>query len=90
MNMKTSPPQSAGDAIGVPSDGSDAELAQFWSFLLKRTEKRGKELVDSWKGDAEGILIFTGLFSATVAVFAIESYKQLQPDSGNDTIFLLT
>ena len=31
----------------------------------------------------------TGLFSATVAAFIIESYKQLQPDSGDTTVLLL-
>jgi hypothetical protein len=31
----------------------------------------------------------TGLFSATVASFIIESYKLLSPDSGNQTVFLL-
>ena len=31
----------------------------------------------------------TGLFSATVASFIIESYKLLSPDSGSQTVFLL-
>jgi hypothetical protein len=31
----------------------------------------------------------TGLFAATVAAFIIESYKQLSPDSGTATVFLL-
>jgi len=31
----------------------------------------------------------TGIFSATVAAFIIESYKMLPPDSGDQTAFLL-
>ena len=38
---------------------------------------------------ADYIAYQTGLFSATVASFIIESYKQLQPDSGNTTVLLL-
>jgi hypothetical protein len=35
-------------------------------------------------------LLKTGLFSATVAAFIIESYKSLSPDSGNTTTTLLS
>ncbi|KAI0054493.1 hypothetical protein BV25DRAFT_1816980, partial [Artomyces pyxidatus] len=42
------------------------------------------------KGNTDGILVFTGLFSATVAAFIIESYKSLQPDSGDTTVLLLS
>ncbi|KAI0266414.1 hypothetical protein BC834DRAFT_823710, partial [Gloeopeniophorella convolvens] len=88
----------AGSRCADPSlggHGDDNEIPgvnarTFWSFVLQKSGNRDKELVEGWKGDADGILIFTGLFSATVAAFTIESYKQLQPDSGNDTVFLLT
>ncbi|KAI0043023.1 hypothetical protein FA95DRAFT_1499228, partial [Auriscalpium vulgare] len=49
-----------------------------------------QKLVDRWKGDTDGILIFTGLFSTTVAAFIIESYKKLSVDSGDATVALLT
>ncbi|KAH9169500.1 hypothetical protein EDB89DRAFT_1804312, partial [Lactarius sanguifluus] len=61
-----------------------------WSMYLTLSEKAGKEVIENWKGDAEGILIFTGLFSATVAAFIIEGYKNLSPDSSNTTNALLT
>ncbi|KAI9432858.1 hypothetical protein H4582DRAFT_1784481, partial [Lactarius indigo] len=61
-----------------------------WSVYLAEAEKQDKEKTESWKGDTEGILVFTGLFSATVAAFIIESYKQLSPDSGGATVVLLT
>ncbi|KAF8261791.1 hypothetical protein EI94DRAFT_1507402, partial [Lactarius quietus] len=47
-------------------------------------------ITESWKGDAEGILLFTGLFSGTVASFIIASYPNLSPDSSDTTNALLT
>ncbi|KAI9447530.1 hypothetical protein H4582DRAFT_1783215, partial [Lactarius indigo] len=73
-----------------------------WSMYLTEAEKQDKEVIESWKGDTDGILVFvspttsvlrvlvTGLFSATVAAFIIESYKKLSPDSGDTTNALLT
>ncbi|KAJ7659611.1 hypothetical protein DFH06DRAFT_1194726 [Mycena polygramma] len=37
----------------------------------------------------EGMLIFAGLFSASLTAFLIESYKTLSPDSGDQTVKLL-
>ncbi|KAI0312025.1 hypothetical protein OF83DRAFT_697246 [Amylostereum chailletii] len=61
----------------------------FWTKYLSINEKYDKELVENWKSNAEGILIFTGLFSATVAAFIVESYKGLKPDSGDISAVLL-
>ncbi|KAI0313193.1 hypothetical protein OF83DRAFT_1037505, partial [Amylostereum chailletii] len=47
-------------------------------------------MVDNWKGDTEGILVFTGLFAATVAAFVMEGYKGVQPDSAPQNVALLT
>ncbi|KAJ7128562.1 hypothetical protein C8R44DRAFT_557882, partial [Mycena epipterygia] len=53
-------------------------------------EKYDKGLVESWKSDMEGMLIFAGLFSASLTAFLIESYKTLNPDSGDTTVHLLS
>ncbi|KAI9457984.1 hypothetical protein BJY52DRAFT_1170420, partial [Lactarius psammicola] len=66
-------------------DSSDG----LWSIYLTEAEKQDNEVTESWKGDTEGILVFTGLFSATVAAFIIESYKLLSPNSGDTTNALL-
>ncbi|KAI9457994.1 hypothetical protein BJY52DRAFT_446804 [Lactarius psammicola] len=66
-------------------DSSDG----LWSMYLTEAEKQDNEVTESWKGDTEGILVFTGLFSATVAAFIIESYKLLSPNSGDTTNALL-
>src|ERR1700761_90315 len=77
-----------------------------WSEYLKIAEPYDKRVTDSWKEDANGVLVFvsphikvpvsiamtiweTGLFSAVVASFIIESYKLLSPDPGDQTVFLL-
>ncbi|KAI0266165.1 hypothetical protein BC834DRAFT_824026, partial [Gloeopeniophorella convolvens] len=60
-----------------------------WMLYISEAEKHDKEISDSLKGDMEGILVFTGLFSAAIATFLVESYQQLSPDSGNQTVTLL-
>ncbi|KAH9960914.1 hypothetical protein BC827DRAFT_1132445, partial [Russula dissimulans] len=58
-------------------------------MYLSRAERFDKEQSESWKGNADGILVFTGLFSATVAGFITEGYKSLSPDSGDETVLIL-
>ncbi|KAF8143200.1 hypothetical protein K438DRAFT_1634001, partial [Mycena galopus ATCC 62051] len=61
-----------------------------WAVYVTGAEKYDKALVESWKSNMEGILIFAGLFSAGLVAFLIESYKTLTPDSGDTTVLLLT
>ncbi|KAJ7716207.1 hypothetical protein B0H16DRAFT_1476907 [Mycena metata] len=70
----------------------DRAAAKLWSVYISEAEKYDKGLVESWKSDMEGMLIFTpqaGLFSASLTAFIIESYKTLTPDSGAMTNLLL-
>ncbi|KAI9456352.1 hypothetical protein BJY52DRAFT_1276353 [Lactarius psammicola] len=62
---------------------------KMWSEYMEEADKYDTRVSDAWKDDANGVLVFTGLFSATVATFIIESYKKLSSDSGNDTTYLL-
>ncbi|KAJ6534022.1 hypothetical protein DFH09DRAFT_859617, partial [Mycena vulgaris] len=62
---------------------------QIWSVYISEAEKYDKALVESWRGDMDGMLIFAGLFSASLTAFIIESYKTLMPDSGHTTAALL-
>ncbi|KAI0055255.1 hypothetical protein BV25DRAFT_1833296 [Artomyces pyxidatus] len=72
-----------------PRTGSDSRW-NIWSLYLTHAQRHDKTSTDSWKGDMEGILIFTGLFSAIVAAFLMESYQTLQPDPEDTTIQLLS
>ncbi|KAJ6556040.1 hypothetical protein B0H19DRAFT_869344, partial [Mycena capillaripes] len=61
-----------------------------WSIYINEAERYDKGLVESWKADMEGMLIFSGLFSASLTAFLLESYRTLQPDTGAATVELLT
>ncbi|KAH8990164.1 hypothetical protein EDB86DRAFT_2807450, partial [Lactarius hatsudake] len=78
------------DLIRVPGENHGDSSDGLWSIYLTEAEKQDQQVIESWKGDADGILVFTGLFSATVAAFIIESYKTLSPDSSDMTNELLT
>ncbi|KAI0265005.1 hypothetical protein BGY98DRAFT_1038276 [Russula aff. rugulosa BPL654] len=52
-----------------------------FSIYLDRAEDHDKKMTDRWKADADGILIFTGLFSAVVATFIGVSIQDLRPNS---------
>ncbi|KAJ7454619.1 hypothetical protein B0H11DRAFT_1740356, partial [Mycena galericulata] len=68
----------------------DSAAAKLWSVYVREAEKYDRALVESWKSDMEGMLIFVpGLFSASLTAFLIESYKTLTQDSGERTILLL-
>ncbi|KAF8129388.1 hypothetical protein K438DRAFT_2137165, partial [Mycena galopus ATCC 62051] len=75
----------------TPMDPSDeAPASKLWAVYVSEAEKYDKSLVESWKSDMEGMLIFAGLFSASLTAFLIESYKTLVPDSGDSTVHLLS
>ncbi|KAH9054827.1 hypothetical protein EDB87DRAFT_1644891 [Lactarius vividus] len=76
-----------GVPVGVPPSGDPSDRT--WLMYLSESEKYDEAMSDGWKEDANGVLVFTGLFSATVAAFIIESYKKLSPDSGDQTAFFL-
>ncbi|KAJ6462584.1 hypothetical protein C8R45DRAFT_1178317, partial [Mycena sanguinolenta] len=56
---------------------------------VSEAEKYDKSLVESWKSDMDGLLIFAALFSAILTAFLIESYTSLNADSGELTVHLL-
>ncbi|KAJ6600395.1 hypothetical protein DFH09DRAFT_1497947, partial [Mycena vulgaris] len=75
------------EKVGDPIE--EAAAAKLWAVYISEADKYDKALVESWKSDMEGMLIFAGLFSASLTAFLIESYKTLNPDSGDTTVRLL-
>ncbi|KZV68825.1 hypothetical protein PENSPDRAFT_609583, partial [Peniophora sp. CONT] len=63
---------------------------RIWSLYIDNVEKRDRSRLEQWKGDTEGILIFTGLFAAIVATFVVSTLPSLSPDSGDQTVALLS
>ncbi|KAJ7476500.1 hypothetical protein FB451DRAFT_1033407, partial [Mycena latifolia] len=70
-------------------DHDELAGAALWAVYISEAEKYDKALVNGWKSDMEGLLIFAGLFSASLTAFLIESYRTLTPDQGAITIALL-
>ncbi|KAH9013845.1 hypothetical protein EDB85DRAFT_2215855, partial [Lactarius pseudohatsudake] len=58
-------------------------------MYITRALKFDDENVENWKGGADSILVFTGLFSSTVATFITISYPNLQQDPNVTTQSLL-
>ncbi|KAJ7653974.1 hypothetical protein DFH06DRAFT_520443 [Mycena polygramma] len=67
----------------------EAASAKLWAVYVSEAEKYDRALVESWKSDMEGLLIFAALFSSILTAFIIESYQSLNPDSGDLTVHLL-
>ncbi|TFK17735.1 hypothetical protein FA15DRAFT_604485, partial [Coprinopsis marcescibilis] len=51
-----------------------------WKEGRKLVEKHDDDMCRGWKDEIDKLLIFAGLFSATVTAFTIESYKWLSPE----------
>ncbi|KAJ7748402.1 hypothetical protein B0H16DRAFT_1553296 [Mycena metata] len=58
----------------VDNPEDEAAAAKLWQVYVSEAEKYDKGLVESWRSDMEGMLIFAGLFSASLTAFLIESY----------------
>ncbi|KAJ7453386.1 hypothetical protein FB451DRAFT_668110 [Mycena latifolia] len=85
-------PKSDPDSHSQPYSETENDEAceKLWEIYASEAERYDAALVESWKGDMEGMLIFSGLFSASVTAFLIESYKSLTPDTGDLAVQLLT
>ncbi|KAF9266354.1 hypothetical protein L218DRAFT_63506 [Marasmius fiardii PR-910] len=60
-----------------------------WEECLKRVDNYDDEMCRGWKEDIDTLLVFAGLFSATVTAFTIESYRWLRDDPADDTVRVL-
>ncbi|KAJ7657731.1 hypothetical protein DFH06DRAFT_1044901 [Mycena polygramma] len=67
----------------------ETAAAKLWAVYVSEAERYDRALVETWKSDMEGLLIFAALFSAILTAFIIESYKSLSPDPGDLTMQLL-
>ncbi|KAJ7245310.1 hypothetical protein C8J57DRAFT_761371 [Mycena rebaudengoi] len=75
--------------LGEQQNRDESAAAKLWAIYIAEAEKYDKALVQNWRGDMEGILIFAGLFSASLTAFIIESYKTLSPDQGDVAVQIL-
>ncbi|KAI9439621.1 hypothetical protein H4582DRAFT_1538334 [Lactarius indigo] len=77
------------DAVPEKTTYNDSSGAIF-SIYNTQAQKMDEENVENWKGIADRILIFAGLFSTTVAIFIAISYPNLQQDPNVITQSLLS
>ncbi|KAF8322429.1 hypothetical protein F5887DRAFT_824173, partial [Amanita rubescens] len=62
---------------------------EHWTIIRELWMRKDKEQCEIWKDEVQNILIFSGLFSAIVTAFLIESQKALRPDSAQESVQLL-
>ncbi|KAF8154424.1 hypothetical protein B0H34DRAFT_660573 [Crassisporium funariophilum] len=74
---------------GDPQRYGTPKKGDAWHKCHKLTEKYDNEMCDAWKEEVDKLLIFAGLFSATVTAFTIESYKWLSEEADDVSVRLL-
>ncbi|KAI9434951.1 hypothetical protein H4582DRAFT_1818035, partial [Lactarius indigo] len=78
--QRRDPSQKTGDDITTSGETTYSDpFEAIFSLYLIRASKFDNEDVENWEGGANGILLFTGLFSSTVASLIAISYPTLQP-----------
>ncbi|EKM60628.1 uncharacterized protein PHACADRAFT_58937, partial [Phanerochaete carnosa HHB-10118-sp] len=60
-----------------------------WQTMDKTVHEFEEDKVQDCKEDIDTLLVFTGLYSAVLSAFVIESYTDLQPDPNAQMTFLL-
>ncbi|KAH9057271.1 hypothetical protein EDB87DRAFT_1565550, partial [Lactarius vividus] len=58
-------------------------------MYLEMATEEDRKMVENWKADADGILIFTGLFSAAVASLITVSIQDIRPNPQDTSNFYL-
>ncbi|KAF5342825.1 hypothetical protein D9758_013383 [Tetrapyrgos nigripes] len=71
-----------------PTSDDDA-CFKLWNMYISQAQEYDRALIESWKSDMDGMLLFSALYSAVLAAFIIESYKNLQEDPASTTSDLL-
>ncbi|KAI0058992.1 hypothetical protein BV25DRAFT_1901867 [Artomyces pyxidatus] len=67
----------------------DERAAKLWSVYVGEAENHDKALIETWKDDMDNIIIFAGLYSASLTAFLVESYQNLQPSPATQSVVLM-
>ncbi|KAH9970880.1 hypothetical protein BGW80DRAFT_528981 [Lactifluus volemus] len=86
-NGDTNVPQSAQRQPSQDQSNFSDGSGPLFNMYVERAEKEDKDLADRWQKDADGLLIFTGLFSAAVAALGAVSIQDLRPNPQDTTAF---
>ncbi|KAH9054795.1 hypothetical protein EDB87DRAFT_1418172 [Lactarius vividus] len=86
-NHQDQPQSAPTQPTGVSNfvDGSEP----IFSMYMEMASEEDKKMAEGWKADADGILIFTGLFSAAVASLISVSIQDIRPNPQDTSNFYL-
>ncbi|KAI0299088.1 hypothetical protein B0F90DRAFT_631559 [Multifurca ochricompacta] len=85
LSTQNSNSPSQADSESNFTDGSDT----LFSMYNDKTAEYDRKLAENWREDANGVMILSGLFSATVAGFLSQSYLTSQTSSQDVSAFYL-
>ncbi|KAI0791005.1 hypothetical protein C8Q75DRAFT_697723, partial [Abortiporus biennis] len=60
-----------------------------WGILDEKFKAYDEKMVKNWNDEIDTILVFSGLFSAVLTAFNIESYRKLNADSSDVSLRVL-
>ncbi|CAL1698827.1 unnamed protein product [Somion occarium] len=83
------PPPSPDNSGSSGSESASPGKEDEWDRVANMLQMHDRAKAKKVNGDIDSLLILTGLFSAVVAAFVIDSYKSLQPDPASLSANLL-
>ncbi|KAJ7747251.1 hypothetical protein B0H16DRAFT_1555262 [Mycena metata] len=88
-NTKVPGPPQSKDAIKDEGGEETSENARVWHVYNDEAQKADVITTDGWSRSIDVLLVFTGLFSAVLTTFIIQSYQLMLPEAADTTNALL-
>ncbi|KAJ7141457.1 hypothetical protein C8R44DRAFT_247302 [Mycena epipterygia] len=66
-----------------------SDTARIWHIYTDEAQKADALMTDGWSRSIDVLLVFTGLFSAVLTTFIIQSYQLMLPEAADTTNVLL-
>ncbi|KAK1217079.1 hypothetical protein PQX77_020263, partial [Marasmius sp. AFHP31] len=77
------------DGISPSGNPKRPTLERSWGVIMDQVNLHDEGLLQGWKEDIDTLLVFTGLFSAVVTAFTVESYQWLSEIPEDTSVVLL-
>ncbi|KZT04552.1 uncharacterized protein LAESUDRAFT_761108 [Laetiporus sulphureus 93-53] len=92
MGVTQKPPTyiTPGPIVDQPTEMSNARLTDdTWQAFIEEASKEQDRYIKAWNTEMDTLLLFAALFSAVLTAFVVESYQELQVDTGSETVEVL-
>ncbi|KAK7685689.1 hypothetical protein QCA50_011033 [Cerrena zonata] len=92
FNNKTLPQPCEAQILSVALGNNDKHTTTTqtaWKALDRTLTRKDCDMVDGWKTEIDTLLVYTGLFSAVVTAFCVESFKALKQDPEDVMVLVL-